>query len=406
MTEGPSPPAGPAVLSAGFRPFFLLAGLSAMVNIALSLLVLQGMIGLPIQGAGLSWHFHEMMFGTVAAAVTGFLLTAVPNWTGRLPIRGRPLLVLVVLWLAGRGVMIISLWIGPGIVAIVDLAFLSAVFLLLLREILAGRNWRNLPVLLAVLVFLLSNVLFHLEAAAVADLDGLSQRLAVSAVVGLLSLIGGRITPSFTRNWLVKRAAVALPAAFGPRDKAALVCGIAALLAWTLNPVGPITAGFAALAALANALRLARWRGYLTVAEPLLLSLHLGYAWIVIGFAFIGLAAVLPDGWHMAALHALTAGAMGTMMLAVMSRATLGHTGRPLTAGAGLSLAYALITLAAVTRVIAAPLFEFHGPLVMISAGTWIAAFGCFLIACGPALIGPVRRAPSDERPDYPNGRG
>jgi uncharacterized protein involved in response to NO len=404
MTAASPPSSGPAVLTAGFRPFFLLAGLSAMVNITLSLLALQGIIVLPIQGAAPSWHFHEMMFGTVAAAVTGFLLTAVPNWTGRLPLRGRPLLSLVVLWLFGRGVMTTSLWIEPGLVAVVDLAFPLAVLLLLLREIMAGRNWRNLPVLLGVLVLLISNVLFHLAAMGLADLADLSQRLAVSAVIALLTLIGGRITPSFTRNWLVKRNAASLPASFGGLDKVALVCGLAVLLAWTFQPDGPVTAGIAILAALAHALRLARWRGHLTIAEPLLLSMHLGYAWIVIGFALIGLAAILPGGWQMAAFHALTAGAMGTMMLAVMSRATLGHTGRPLRAGAGLGLAYALVTLAAVARVGAARLPEFHTLLILLSAGAWIAAFGCFLIVCGPALIEPVRRAPSDKRSPSPNG--
>ncbi len=376
-----------------------------MVNIALAILAIQGAIVLPIQDSAPSWHFHEMMFGTVAAAVTGFLLTAVPNWTGRLPLRGRPLLLLVILWLFGRGVMATSLWIGPGLAAVVDLAFLLAVLLLLLREIRAGRNWRNLPVLLGVLVLLISNALYHLAAMGLADLADLSQRLAVSAVIGLLTLIGGRITPSFTRNWLVKRNAASLPASFGRLDKAALVCGLTALLAWTFQPEGPVTAGIAILAALAHALRLARWRGHLTVPEPLLLSLHLGYAWIVIGFALIALAAILPHGWQMAALHALTAGAMGTMMLAVMSRATLGHTGRPLRAGPGLGLAYALVTLAAVARIVAAPLPEVHGPLILVSAGAWIAAFGCFLIVCAPALTGPVRRAASDERPSSPNGR-
>ena len=394
MTADPPPSAGPALLTAGFRPFFLLAGLSAVGNIALLLATLEGPTVLPVQGGALSWHFHEMMFGTVAAAVTGFLLTAVPNWTGRLPLRGWPLLMLAALWLAGRVVMALSLWLGASVTALVDLAFLTALFLLLLREILTGRNWRNLPILLVLLIFLLANLLFHLQALEAIDLAKLPQRLAVSAIIALLTLIGGRITPSFTRNWLVRRSASALPASFGLLDKAALLSGVAALLAWTIVPLGPVTSGLAALAAAAHGLRLMRWQGLRTVGEPLLLSLHLGYGWIVIGFALSGLAAALTgDGWQMAALHAFTVGAMGTMMLAVMSRATLGHTGRALTAGAGLSIVFGLVTLSALTRMAAALLPAIHGPLVVTSGLAWIAAFSGFLLVCGPALVTRNRRA-------------
>jgi uncharacterized protein involved in response to NO len=396
MTARPSAPSGPAILAAGFRPFFLLVGLSAIVNLAVSLLAIQGLLVLAIDGSAFQWHFHEMMFGTIAAAITGFLLTAVPNWTGRLPLKGGPLLALVALWLAGRGVMATSLWVGTGLAALIDLGFLLALFLVVLREILAGRNWRNLPILLAVLVFGLANLLFHLQATGALETAGLHQRLAVSAVIGLMTLIGGRITPSFTRNWLVKRGGASLPAGFGAFDKVTILCSLAALLAWTLLPEGPVTAAAAGLAALMNALRLARWRGHLTVGEPLLFVLHAGYAWIVIGFALTSLAALWPDGWPVAAVHAFTVGAVGTMMLAVMSRATLGHTGRALTAGAGLSIGFILITLAAASRVAAALLPALYGPLVHLSAGAWIAAFVCFLIVCGPTLVGPIRRPGAD----------
>jgi uncharacterized protein involved in response to NO len=396
MTAGPSVPSGPAILAAGFRPFFLLAGLSAIVNLAVSLLAIQGRLGLAIEGSAFQWHFHEMMFGTIAAAITGFLLTAVPNWTGRLPLKGGPLLALVALWLAGRGVMATSLWVGTGLAALIDLGFLLTLFLVVLREILAGRNWRNMPVLLAVLVFGLANLLFHLQATGVIEMSGLHQRLAISAVIGLMTLIGGRITPSFTRNWLVKRGATSRPAGFGAFDKVTLLCSLAALLSWTLLPEGPVTAAAAALAALMNALRLVRWRGHLTIGEPLLFVLHVGYAWIVIGFALTSLAALWPDDWPVAAVHAFTVGAVGTMMLAVMSRATLGHTGRALTAGAGLSLGFILITLAAASRVAAALLPALYDPLVHLSAGAWIAAFVCFLAVCGPTLVGPLRRPGAD----------
>jgi len=385
--------AGPAVLGQGFRPFFLLSGLWAIVALALSVEMILGRIALPTAFDAITWHAHEMLFGYIAATVAGFLLTAIPNWTGRLPLQGLPLLGLVLLWLAGRVAVAFSATIGAGPAALIDLAFLAALLGVVLREIVAGRNWRNLPMAVALGLFLLGNALFHAAALGLDLNDGLARRGAIAVIIALITLVGGRIVPSFTRNWLVKRGATALPVAFGAVDKAALAATLAALAFWVGAPESALGGGLAAVAAAMLFWRLARWRGLATGAEPLVWVLHLGYLWVPLGLALLGLSQWLPAVSPTGALHALTAGAMGTMTLAVMSRATLGHSGRPLHAGPGLAAAYLLVTAAAVLRVAAALLATGTVPLLTAASLAWIAAFALFLAVCGPLLLG--RRPPS-----------
>jgi uncharacterized protein involved in response to NO len=379
--------AGPAVLAHGFRPFFLLAGIWALAALALSFEMMQGRIALPTAFDPVSWHYHEMLFGYVAAAIAGFLLTAVPNWTGRLPLQGMPLLGLVVLWLAGRGAVAVSGLIGAWPGGLIDLAFLAVLAAVALREIAAGRNWRNLPIVAAVVLFLLCNALSHAEAVGLAETGGLARRAAIAVVIMLVSLVGGRIIPSFTRNWLVKRGSRALPAAFGGFDRLTLAAALVALAWWAAVPDGVAAAALIGLASVLHLVRLARWRGHATLPESLLWVLHVAYLWIPVGLALLA-----ASHWRTAlpatgALHALTAGAIGTMTLAVMSRATLGHTGRALHAGAGLTGAYLLVTFAAVARVGASVSTALYMPLLTTAAIAWIAAFALYLAVCGPMLV-------------------
>jgi uncharacterized protein involved in response to NO len=294
---------------------------------------------------------------------------------------------LVGLWLAGRVAVAASALIGVWPAAVIDLAFLAVVVAVTFREIAAGRNWRNLPVVMAVALFLLCNALFHAEYLGLAEGDGLAQRAAVSVIVGLIALVGGRIVPSFTRNWLAKQGAERLPAGFGTFDRATLLTTLAALLCWIVAPWSLVAGVLLAAAAAFNLARLARWCGLATRREPLLWVLHLGYLWIPLGLALLAIAA----GWDgvpaSGALHALTAGAVGTMTLAVMSRATLGHTGRALTAGAPLTAAYLLVTIAALARVVSSMLGAAAMPLLTVAAAAWIAAFVLFLAVCGPLLL-------------------
>ena len=381
---------GPVLLSAGFRPFFLGAAIWAALAIPLWLALYANEIGLPSTLAPLVWHAHEMVFGFAMAAVAGFLLTAIPNWTGRMPLQGGPLAILVLLWASGRIAVLFSAAIGAPAAAIVDLAFPMVFLAVVARELLAGRNGRNLPMLGALLLLLIGNLLVHLESLGIAATAELGNRIGLSTLLMLIALVGGRIIPSFTRNWLTKaRPEIAPPAPEGRLDRAALIVTALALACWAAAPDAAITPWAALVAGVAVAIRWSRWRGARTTREPLLLILHLGYGWLALGLLLLGLddlTDVLPAT---AALHALTVGAVGTMTLAVMSRASLGHTGRPLTAGPGTGAICVLITLAAVLRVLS-PLAAQSAALVLSLAGTsWSAAFGLFAILYGGPLTQP-----------------
>lgn len=397
-TAGPVPrlqtTAGPALFSYGFRPFFLLAGIWAAAALTLWMLSFLGVLSLPTVFDPLSWHAHEMLFGFAAAAVAGFILTAVPNWTGRLPLQGKPLLLLLLLWLAGRAAVTTSAVIGGWTAAVVDIAFLAVLASAVAREIVAGRNWRNLPVVAALAVLCAANLAFHIGALT-ADGTIVSARLAVAVLIVLICLIGGRIIPSFSRNWLAKQRQGRLPASFGGFDKFTLGVTLAAMACWAYDPQSRVTGVAAAIAAAFNLVRLVRWAGERTAAEPLLWILHVGYLWIPAG---LGLLAITPFSESVApsaGLHALTAGAIATMILAVMTRATLGHTGRTLHAGAGTTALYLLILLAGGSRVVASLDATLFAPLLITSAVGWVTAFGLFIGLYGPMLVRPRARPSS-----------
>ena len=382
-----------AVLSYAFRPMFLAAALWAIVALGLWLAQFLGYLQLPTRFDPLAWHLHEMLFGFVLAAAAGFLLTAIPNWTGRLPVRGGPLAALAALWLLGRAATLVSALLPAWLAVAADLAFPLVLFAVAAREVAVGRNWRNLPTLAPVAVLVAADLLMHLEALAVPVPGGLGWRLGMAAPLLLIAVIGGRIVPSFTRNWLAKRKSPRLPAPQGLVDKAALGLLAPALLLWAALPGSPASAGLLLLAALAQAWRLSRWTGLATWAEPLLFILHLGYAWLAAGLALLGLSILTEAVPPSAALHALTAGAITVMILAVMPRVTLGHTGRALTAGRTTLAAFLLINAAALARVGAAWLPEFLIELLALAAACWIAAFGLFLLVYGPMLL---TRRPSE----------
>lgn len=383
---------GPALFQQGFRPFFFGAGLWSVLAILIWLLVVQGDVSLPSIFPPPQWHAHEMLFGFAAAAAAGFLLTAVPNWTGRMPLQGVPLIVLFGVWMSGRFAMAMSAWIGGVSAAVIDLAFLAMLLAVVLREVLAGRNWRNLPVVIAVAVLLLANVLTHLEANRLLPNILLGERLGIAVFALLISLVGGRIIPSFTRNWLVKRNSSVLPVPFGRFDVATLILVLTALALWVAIPEAPLTAVALVAAGAVSVARFARWRGWLTLSEPLLWVLHLGYAWLAFGLLILGGTVLLPTTIpDVAGMHALTAGAIGTMILAVMTRATRGHTGHPLTAGPNTVAIYALITVAAILRVVAALIPDLYLPLLFASGWLWISAYTLFVVEYAPMLVADTR---------------
>jgi uncharacterized protein involved in response to NO len=383
----------PAVLDYAFRPMFLAAGSWAVIALALWLAMFFGYVQLPTRFDPLAWHVHEMLFGFLMAAVAGFLLTAIPNWTGRLPARGLPLAVLAGLWLLGRLACLISADLPAWLAVLADLAFPTALLAVAAREIIAGRNWRNLPMTAPLALFIVADLLMHLESVGFAVPAGLGWRLAVGAPVVLISVIGGRIIPSFTRNWLFKRKSPRLPSPQDMLDTAAVGVLAVALILWAFLPDHRVTGALLIAAALLNTVRLSRWTGFATWGEKLLLILHVGYGWLVLGVALLGLS-IFNIGVPVAsAIHALTAGATAVMILAVMPRVTLGHTGRELTANRATVAVFVLINAAAIARVCASWHTEFMTILLLIAGVCWIAAFGLFEIVYGPMLL--TRRSTS-----------
>jgi len=375
----------PPILHYGFRPFFFLAALYAGVAIPTWLWLYLSGHSLPGPFDGLHWHAHEMLFGYLQAVLAGFVLTAIPNWTGRLPLSGWPLAGLVSLWIAGR--IACATASDPIIALAIDVAFPAALAFAIWREVTAGRNWKNAPVAAMITIFGVANSFDHLANLGLVQ-HGLGVRLALGAIIMMVALIGGRIVPSFTRNWLAKNGGTHLPASFGNLDKAALAVTCAAVTGWIAFPETGASGAAFVLAGIFLAARLARWRGQCTTREPIVFILHVGYAWLGVALLLLGGSVFVNALPQSAALHALTAGAIGTMTLAVMTRASLGHTGRAIVADRFVVAAYAAVTAGAALRV-AAPLTGDWYTHVLACGGTlWSAAFLLFAVRYAPILWG------------------
>jgi uncharacterized protein involved in response to NO len=376
---------GPVILSYGFRPFFL--GAAVWGAMAMLLWIVEVSLGLGVGGAsgGGAWHAHEMLFGYTSAALAGFLLTAIPNWTGRLPVSGRPLLGLFALWTAGRLALLWPSALGEAAAVAIDASFLPVLFLICAREIVAGRKWKDLKVLAALFALASANSFFHYGNIVLGDVT-LPSRLAVGAYMMLIMIIGGRILPSFTSNWLKKRGSTRMPASYNQFDTAALLVAMVALLAWTTRPDDPITGLACIAAAILHGVRLFRWRGWETAAEGLVLILHLAYAFVVLSFAALAAAAfgLLEP---VAALHVATAGSIGAMTLAVMTRATRGHTGLELHASRMTIVSCGAMLVAGAIRPLTAVLPEFRSEIIELSGGAWMLAFVLYAVEYGPVLL-------------------
>lgn len=372
----------------GFRPFFFGGAAWAVIAITLWICSLTGEVTLPTAIDPLAWHRHEMLFGFVGAIIGGFLLTAVPNWTGRLPIAGWPLGGLFALWGTARIAVLFSGIVTVPVAAIFDVGFFVVLALLAAREVLEANN-RNIPVVGMILFFGLADAVDYLAITGTIPLPDLGWQIALSIVLLLISLIGGRIIPSFTRNWLSKRGVrTGLPSQADKFDLFVIGATAFALLAWLSGPAtAPIGAILIAAAAL-QFVRWLRWRGYRTFADPLVLILHVGYVWLPIGLALLGLSlmGMVPRS---AAIHALTAGAMTTMILAVMTRASLGHTARQLKANAATVVLYILVTAGALLRVCASLRLIDYNFGIEVAGLVWGGALLLFLIAYAPVLWRP-----------------
>lgn len=384
---------GPVLLSYGFRPFFLFGAIYAGLAVLAWLPLFSGALELWTDFSPVDWHVHEMLYGYLPAVVTGFLLTAIPNWTGRLPIQGMPLLVLVAVWLAGRVAVTLSAEVGWLLAAIIDVSFLALVVAATAREIVAGKNWRNLRVVGLVTLLLAGNIAFHVEA----HVQGTAEygaRIGIAAIVLLIVVIGGRIVPSFTRNWLARQNPGRLPAPFARFDAAVIGVTAATLVLWVAQPLGLVAAAALAAAAVLNIVRLARWAGDRTWRDRLVLILHVGYAFVPFGFLLASLAA-LDIVVTSVGIHAWTVGAAGTMTLAVMTRASLGHTGNALAASAMTQVIYAAVVIAALARICASLEPASSEALLHVTAFAWCVAFFGFAASYGPMLMGRRRATAS-----------
>ena len=383
-----------AWFEAGFRVFFLLAPLYAAFGIVEWILVYTGVIDAPWLASPTLWHAHEMLFGFASGGVAGFFLTAVPNWTGAPYVRGIPLMVLAAVWLLGRVAMQAGAVVPPLVAAGVDLAFLPLLAALVAPPLLRNGLGRNAFLLVVLFALWCADLAMQLELAGPSlGLDlatgARGARAAIDILVLLITVIGGRIVPAFTTTYLKLRGAKRLPQSRAVLDRLAIGLMALLLIAEVTVGAGPVTGTVALAAAVAQAVRLSQWRGLATVRVPILFVLHVGYAWLVVGLALKGASAFLDWLPETGALHALTLGTVGTMMMAVMSRAALGHTGRKLNAHPVTVAAYVLISIAAALR-IAAPLLPAASIHVMAcSAIAWSLAFALFLWVYAPIVVRP-----------------
>ena len=381
---------GPAFLSYGFRPFFFCAALFAAVAIPVWVLIVAGVSSSGFLYHPREWHVHEMLFGFLPAVMAGFLLTAIPNWTGRPPVRGIPLLSLLVLWLAGR-LLLTMPWSFPLVAAIVDGAFLVVVAALVWRELAAGGSWGQAPIGVVITLYAGANCLFHVLALRGTPTD-LPERLALAFIMLLLTLIGGRVTPNFTREFLIRHNKTAISASLSAVDAVPIVLVVVAAVAWIAQPESVAAGGMLLAAGVANLIRLSRWRGWMVWREPLVLILHVGYGWLTLSLLALG-GVIFGIGLPTAnAVHVLTTGAVGAMTLAVMTRASLGHTGRPKHADSKTVLIYVLVNLGAVLRVVVptpdAPTTLTHLVLGLAAVG-WSGGYVLFVLIYGPFLLRP-----------------
>jgi uncharacterized protein involved in response to NO len=374
-----------------FRPFFLGVGVYGFLVVAAWTAIWRGAVAAPTWLSPAWWHGHEMLFGLVAAAIAGFLLTAAPVWTGRPALSGRPLVALFGLWAAGRLAMLGAGHLPTSLVAALDVAFLPLVAGMLMRTLWCTGQRQNYAVVALVGVLALANAAVHAQALGLtAGSAPRALRFTADLVVVLIVVIGGRITPPFTTNALIRLGVDARASSRPWLDRLAIAS--VALLAGVdlVAPRGVASGTLAALGALAVAARMAGWQTLRTWRDPLLWPLHAGMAWVAMGLLLVAAGDLGRSIPATAGLHALTAGAMGSMILAVMTRVGLGHTGRPLVLPRGAVGSYLLVHAGAAARVLAALApGAFQPPLLLIGGVLWAAAFGLFAILYGSILTRP-----------------
>lgn len=379
-----------AFVSYAFRPFFLLNALFAIAIVILWIMVLRGYGPTTLPTNTVLWHGHEMLVGFAMATIAGFILTAVATWTGRPPVSGPALALLVFAWLAGRFVMALAGLMPLWFVAVIDMAFPTLFCVLAAREIVGAGNRRNYPILGIAALLATLNLVYHLGAMQwLPGADRLAIFLLLHAILLLITVIAGRVIPNFSANWLRARGATRLPVNHALTDRLTILATLAVGIAASTAPTNPVTGILGFVAAGLHGIRLSRWCGLSTVGEPLLFVLHIAYLWLPIGYAVMGCAVF---DWLFApttALHVLTMGAIGGMILAMTTRVPLGHTGRPLTASRLTVVAYLALALAVLIRVLGPLIVPDYLATVEWSAIAWIVAFALFVRVYWAVLTRP-----------------
>jgi uncharacterized protein involved in response to NO len=376
-----------ALFAYGFRPFFLSAIAFAFVAIATWLVMRSaGVMPLPKLPPQL-WHGHEMLFGFIGAAVAGFLLTAVPSWTGARGFAGWPLVTLTLIWLSGRIAFALASQLPSWAVAVAELSFLPALAIMVAIPLLRARN-RNTPLLLVL------GALWFVDATFVCamtigepQLAAKMIRVGLDIVLLLITVIGGRIIPSFTASAL-RRRGIDAPARSYPAIEVTVIASMIALVA--IDAIAPehwAATFVAAIAATLHFARLSGWRGRLTLREPIVWVLHLAYLWMPIGLALKAIFLATGAGWAAGWVHALGVGAASMMIVAVITRASLGHTGRPLIVSKSVAIAYGVLSAAALVRVLAAAVPNYYEWSLKVAGSLWTLAFVILLAAYAPILL-------------------
>lgn len=381
------------LFSYAFRPFFLLLVVQAIAMVPFWSLTWSGAVPFAWQRNPIYWHGHEMLNGFAGAAIGGFLLTAVANWTNRPAVSGWPLMLLCAVWLVGR------LSVGSAVAAaIFDIGYWSLLLMIAANEILRAGNRRNYKLLFVLAAMLLIDAGWHFAELHQPTLQRQFLWAQMYLVVLLVTIIGGRVIPAFTGNWLRRQAAsqktpavpAQMPVAFNRMDLLVILAFVGFALCSVFSAPSIVTLPVGMIAAALHAVRLSRWLGHLTLSDPLVWMLHLSYAWIPVGIALMALASI---GWvsPSAGIHALTTGAIAGMIVSVSSRAALGHTNRALVAHPALTCSIVLLNLTAVLRV-GASMLDMQ-MLVSLSALSWIVAFLCYGYVFVPILLGPPAKA-------------
>lgn len=374
----------------GFRPFFLLAGLYAVVAMMAWLWMFTLGVS-PADGiAPRSWHGHEMIFGFIAAAIAGFLLTAVPSWTGRRGFAGTPLFLLTLLWLAGRVSLVLTNMLPWSLIVTIELAFLPALMLVVGPSLVRTIS-RNTPLLLLLLMLWIADAVYLYGLwKGDAMLSGAALRGGLGLVLVLVSVIGGRIVPAFTRNALKARGLAVSMRNNRIVEYAVIPAMLAYAISDVVDPFGGWTAVIAAAAGSVQLWRLSRWHGLKTATQPIVCILHLAYLWLPVGLflkaIYIGAGAAWAVHWQ----HALGAGAAATMIMAVMTRASLGHTGRPLVVPKAIVVAYGLLIVSVLIRVFGSSMLPLGYQTTIVVAGVlWLLSFAIYVLIYAPILLGP-----------------